>query len=202
MCSFWVAFFVTNYTNLIASIGVGVSCWYNNALEVSVLCASFIKPCVATIGAVPVFNITVGCACCCYCINMCECMCSIRVAFFVTNCTNLIASIGVGVSCWGNYNRSSFALCTLVQSRTIFSTCCIRIFLNQLREIVLNMVVNWETICFNFPHTSAVIPTGVDLNIKLRSYNCFIKLDCYYIVKELVAVCINTCHFNAICTGS
>ena len=128
MCSFWVAFFVTNYTNLIASIGVGVSCWYNNALLVSYLCASFIKPCVATIGAVPVFNITVSCACCCYCINMYECMCSIRVAFFVTNYTNLIASISVGVSSWYNNAHLVSYLCASLIKPCVTTNFAVPIF--------------------------------------------------------------------------
>ena len=71
MCSIRIGFFIANLTYYIARIEVAVTCsWYNNVHLVSYLCACFIKPCGATIGAIPVFYITVVYTVSCFCINM------------------------------------------------------------------------------------------------------------------------------------
>ena len=70
----------------------------NNAILVSYLCKCFIKPCIATNFAIPVFYVTGIHTCSCYCVYVYDCMCSVWIAFFTTNLTYLVASIEVAVT--------------------------------------------------------------------------------------------------------
>ena len=160
MCSIWIGFFIANLTYYIARIEVTVTCsCYNNVHLVSYLCACFIKPCGATIGAIPVFYITVVCTVSCFCINMYDCVSCIWIAFFIANHTNLIARIGVFVS----KSRNSLYRCcfTAVASE---STSAIRSasrscysFLKYC-EVMLSVEIFRNTPSLNFPKEHLVIP--------------------------------------------